>query len=723
MAEGFRAAEAYVEVTADLDDRPVLSAARRAAEGLEDALQQAGRRAGSALTETLGRAGGDAGTALVSSTEGRLRDARGRFIGAGTKISGDVRKGTADDFDRNGFSSFMGLLKAVPRVGKEAATGITEGLSGGLKGAAGPAMMGVLVAGATTAGPFVGAVLAGGIIAGVASAGIAGGIAAQARDPEVKHAFGELGGDIGDILKGASSPFKAELLETAAQGRSAFQRWEPMFRQIFGVSSTMMDPFTNALERAGDRLLPSIMTTINNARGPVNALADGLEGTVDAVADVLDMLDDNGPEAAVALRVAFILLQGNIRNVGRVVNGLTEGFGHLIEFGLDFAELLGTIGQAMTGIPGPLGDVGAKLAGLVPLTNDWRGSWEGLKNDIQGATDTGSAGTTALAERTQFLALSMGAAIREAGSLSEAFNRLNGGALSAREAESDFQAAIDGATAALQANGKGLDLRTEKGRANDAALRTLIGSTDALAQATYDETLATQGSAAAEAAAITVYERGRAQLIKSAQAMGMSKAEAIAYADKIMKIPKNWTTTAKAETAAAAGQITSFHKSVMQKDGTVINYVVKVTRTGDHYIPGQGTQLKAAGGPIMGGSGWKDDVPVLAMGGEWVIQKAAVRALERQFGSGFMAQLNTWHQGGQGGGTRPIRPALMQEPQRRSPVHQSTAGGGTRPAIHIGSIVVDVSRLQSVQDLIHLVSNLQTGARSLRARTVSGAGR
>ena len=127
----------------------------------------------------------------------------------------------------------------------------------------------------------------------------------------------------------------------------------------------------------------------------------------------------------------------------------------------------------------------------------------------------GSDGTSKLSERTQLLSLSMGAAIQQAGGLSAAFQALNGGALSAREAESAYQAAIDNVTASIQQNGNTLDLHTAKGRANDAAIRQLIQTTDQKAQATYDELLATKGAEAAQAGASKVYEQGRAQLVKN----------------------------------------------------------------------------------------------------------------------------------------------------------------------------------------------------------------
>jgi len=50
----------------------------------------------------------------------------------------------------------------------------------------------------------------------------------------------------------------------------------------------------------------------------------------------------------------------------------------------------------------------------------------------------------------------------------------------------------------------------------------------------------------------------------------------------------------------------------------------------------QGPEAKAEGGPIHGGSGRKDDVPIMAMGGEYVIKKSSVN----KYGTSFMDALN-----------------------------------------------------------------------------------
>jgi TP901 family phage tail tape measure protein len=54
------------------------------------------------------------------------------------------------------------------------------------------------------------------------------------------------------------------------------------------------------------------------------------------------------------------------------------------------------------------------------------------------------------------------------------------------------------------------------------------------------------------------------------------------------------------------------------------------------FTTGAGTLFRAKGGPITGGSGSKDDVPAMLMGGEYVMNKRAVS----KYGTGFMEALN-----------------------------------------------------------------------------------
>jgi hypothetical protein len=60
---------------------------------------------------------------------------------------------------------------------------------------------------------------------------------------------------------------------------------------------------------------------------------------------------------------------------------------------------------------------------------------------------------------------------------------------------------------------------------------------------------------------------------------------------------------------------------------------------GDGFLQGFQGEKKALGGRISGGSGVRDDVPVMAMGGEYVIKKSSIQALDK-FDPNFIDRLN-----------------------------------------------------------------------------------
>jgi hypothetical protein len=736
MQSGFRAAQAFVEVSAKLDDEKVLAAARRAASGMDATLREGGERAGRGMTKALERAGSDSGIALVGSMEKRLRDSQGRLRGAGVKISEDVRKGAADDFDRPGWSVFAGLIKKAPKAGAEMASGLAGALGQGLSGPAAPYLIGGLSLAAVTAGPVVGGVLAGGILAGLATGVIAGGVAAQLQDPEIKHAATTTGGEISDILMRATTPFKAPLLTAIDQGGKAFQRWEPTLHEISSIASTMLNPLINGVIRMVDQILPKLPAGLNAAELPIQAIADGLSGMGEAVGDVIGMLSDNGPEAALALHAAFFLINGSVRNIGMAINVMTEGLGMAVDSAFWIAAWMVKIGEAAQYIPGPLGGIGKQLLDMGGSLEGSKVKWDQMRDAAKNGTTEAAAGTKALDDRTKFLALSMGAAVQQAGSLSAAFKLLNGGALSAREAESAYQAAIDGVTASIKANGKTLDLHTEKGRANDQAIRALIQSTDQKAQATYDETSATKGAAAAEQAALGVYEAGRRQLVKNLTQLLGNAGAANKMADEIMGIPKSWNSNVKVQDNATAKakaiqyEINKIHgKTVV----VAIKYETHGNAPGEHII-GQGTQLKDRWGGVhepgltRARDGVVRDADMFGprspgryliaepeTGGELFAPKHGNLARTKAMVS--YAIENWW------GGWEGFAPKATGGP---SPA-PAASGGGARSAggdggatfvFQPGSVVLDASKIQSLEDLLRMLQNLVPTARSYRLGSV-----
>ena len=677
----FRAAEAFVEVTADLDTGPVLSATRRTAEAVESELTQAADDAGKAMTDSMSKAGKAAGDGFTRDANGRLRDSKGRFAASAGGVGASIGS-------------------TIAEVGSAA-------MGRGFKLFAKPHIAGPLITVAAAAAPFIGATLGAGIASSAGLALMSGGITLALKDPEIQAQAKKTGKAIGERLEGFAEPFKVELLDALDQAERSFAAWDPYLRRLGHSTSAMIEPLSTGLTGLVTRALPGLDRMMARM-GPLwQSIGDELVMIGRDVGRVFDMLSDNGAEFAVAMNLALTLVRGSILAIGMVINGLTEAFGWVIDRVAELSQWAVQFGTALANVPGPLGAVGDGLRWVGEQSAAGIPKWEAWKNAARGAGDTtlGTAIASAtLTERQRLLNMSMEAAIVKAGSLKAAFDLLTGVKLSARQAESNYQAAIDAVSASMKENGKTLDLSTAKGRANDTVIRGLVDSIGAKAQAAYDDKMATGDAAGAQAAATKVYQDGRAQLVKNLTAILGNAAAAEKMADEVYGIPKTWHTKTSADTSGAKGAIQTYKEWLRTIPRTVVTRMIveQSSARGGH-------KEFARGGEVTGGSGVRDDVPILAMADEWVIRKSSVRALERQYGPGIMEALNSAD--GRGGRV----PAQSGGTVRSSASGATPGGPGAVYQFGPGSIVLDMSGVRSVVDFLAMIDSLPQAARMMGA--------
>lgn len=220
--------------------------------------------------------------------------------------------------------------------------------------------------------------------------------------------------------------------------------------------------------------------------------------------------------------------------------------------------------------------------------------------------------------------------------LKNAISDLNDVNRSALDSMAGFEASIDNAAKVLTENGKALqyrngqlDLGTEKARAEEAALTDLAAKTDAAAVAALNS-----GSSMDEVNAI--YDRGRVQLLKLGQQMGLTKDQTRELAEQILSVPdktaylrgdlsdlkakladteaalKNATGEKKVKLLAQKDELETDLRNVQTQidnlHGTTITVRTRlVTVNGDQYGHGfatGGVVGAAAGGGPRGGMTW-----------------------------------------------------------------------------------------------------------------------
>ncbi|MGQ4349683.1 phage tail protein [Streptomyces sp. SAS_275] len=154
-----------------------------------------------------------------------------------------------------------------------------------------------------------------------------------------------------------------------------------------------------------------------------------------------------------------------------------------------------------------------------------------------------------------------------------------------------FEAAIDAASAAASKNAGALsmtngvlNLGSEKARTAASALQDLADKTDGAASSARE-------SGSSWETVSGIYERGRSALIKNAQAMGLSKTEAKALADQILRIP-NKTATVKMNVEDAKRDIDAFNAAVKASPGSKTVTLKALSKSGEQVLESFGLKVK-----------------------------------------------------------------------------------------------------------------------------------
>lgn len=464
--------------------------------------------------------------------------------------------GEVDDQAQRAGSSIMETLAALPAQAK-----------GALLVAAGAV--------STAAAPVIAAAVLGGVGAG----GLVGGIVAASRSQRVRSAAEELvdrfqapTARIGAIF---ADPVIGALDELGDAGTDVLRDLTPELRALAPLVTDLAVGIGDAVRAAA----PGIREALNAARPVLRALSGELPELGDAISDMLVMVSRNSDSAVEGLRAISELAQLAARSVG-----------------------------VLTNIPlPPLGDFLLGLIGSDSRTE--------LK-DLSATEDELAESTLRFSHATIEASGSMREAARIAGDLNAALMELNGGALDVRSAENQFQAAIDEANASVEEYGRTLDVTTEAGRSNRAALDAIATSSQSLASAIFDQT----GS---QEQATEAIRNGRRALIDAAVEMGLGEQAARDLANEILGIPDRWRSDGSTNADRLRGDIEDFIRAVDNiPDGRTVTITTRhvnqfITQT---FGP-NASQAQQTGGSVVGPYG-VDKVPTMLTAGEFVVRKS-----------------------------------------------------------------------------------------------------
>lgn len=152
---------------------------------------------------------------------------------------------------------------------------------------------------------------------------------------------------------------------------------------------------------------------------------------------------------------------------------------------------------------------------------------------VTNAAEPAKAATTALATSQEDAAKAADAAAKANDSLLKSLSAYADLVLGARDSARAYEAAVDGADKALKENGKTLDIHTEKGRANQAAIDAIASATLNSVTKTFESRDANTSLADAVGTATKQVEAGRDSFIDHAVKMGMDRGAAETLATQL----------------------------------------------------------------------------------------------------------------------------------------------------------------------------------------------
>ncbi|WP_049562246.1 hypothetical protein [Nonomuraea sp. SBT364] len=467
---------------------------------------------------TLGKAGQDAGRALgdgiVEGADGRLRDARGRFVKGGQDLGGGISDGIKDGTERGGrfVSGFAAsTLKTFGRLGPAAGALLTAGLVGA----------------AASAGTVAGGIT---LAAGAALTGI--GVASAVQSQAVRRDWAQTAREVRSELAEVAQPMEDSASRAATVTRNTFGRLKPFLARFFEDSQPSVDRFVRSI---GDGV-----ASLGPALGPLER----------GYSAVLDRISARSPEI-------FGALERSLSNLGATAEEHADDIAGALEFVARTAE-------ATTVAIDYLADSWSDLTGDIEAANDAGesagvsfGRWmhsvaesmgintEQMKKqkaqwDALDAAAANPDGVQKAAEATGVLggkAADTTVGLRD---LATAMDELNGAALDAADAQIGVEEAIDRAAESVRKNGRTLNVNTEAGRANRSALLDL-----ARAAQKHISSMQAEGASTEEIAG--KYQRYRDQLVSTLQAAGRTRAEARALADQWLATPEQVTTHVEAD--------------------------------------------------------------------------------------------------------------------------------------------------------------------------------
>ena len=426
----------------------------------------------------------------------------------------------------------------------------------------------------------------------------AGGLALTAWQTAVDNAKAST--DTLDAAASRGADGVSKLVAAAAQGQNASKGIFAWLESggIFGgngdVETGVLDDLSAKLERIQD-LTANPLKGFFEGDNRLGATRDTIEQIGKTLADVSNT---DAPKAAQAFEA-----------LGQQYHLNADGMQRLLQFMPEYGKALETEATAQGRLTGKETDSQKSKILLAQATRDAK-----TAGDDQASTAAAQASAIGQIQG------SAAAASESVSQLATDIKGLGSATLDARSAQRDLEQAVDDAATQFGKGSHSLDISTQAGRDNQAAM-------DKIAQAATNAAAATYAQTGSIDAATASMKDSRKQFIDSVAPILGSRDAARKLADQLDLIPKDVEVLVKARTGDAADDIAALAAKV----NAVPRYFLihpEVTAPTGSAGSGDGSFLlkKAGGGAIRGGRAGIDSVPIMAMPDEHMWTRTEVRA-------------------------------------------------------------------------------------------------
>lgn len=516
----------------------------------------------------------------------------------------------------------------------------------------------------------------------------------QETGPDVADAFGSLVNMLVQVTQ-AAAPIGGPVLNAISAVADVIAAiadsnlGTPIFTTIAAMSalSAVTTAWGNASTTSAGKAVSALVLT-KNAAGATTLSMSGLAAAAGLATVAIVGLDTGGQivnsfnrsrEAVNGTSDSFEELKSKLEksNVGKYadefginIDRLATDIGKFGDKGEYYAEVTARMDAANDGFGGRVKELGNFLTPMIGQTE--KASLATL--DLEGVTRNAAGGlgqfasaavgaVAATANRAQEASRAAAAVSKDTAAIQAnitAMQEQRNAALGALNAQIGYEAAIDGAQAALKANGRTLDITTEKGRANKTALLSM-------AAAWNQQSDAAKNAPGAHRAAIRSF-------VNMATQMGMARGQAERLARRILEIPSK-RVTISADASQALREIARVNYArIANKSFTITTFYDAVRRdsnTANFAPPPAPTVRRAAGGAVYGpGSATSDSIPARLSNGEYVVQAAAVQ----KYGVGMFDKLNSM--GFASGGSVDDRIGILKLQKKVEEIRQDLRGTG-----------------------------------------------